>query len=1552
MKTSTVIRNLSAMALHCGLCTAVVTLATGALAQQALVEVVVSFEAGEIDREPLIVNGAIAVTSQSKTTTVASLATALACTHVVQDRLSPRFSYDGPWLIALYTEQDPQVLLAQIRSESAVRSAELNAVPGGVEAEIVQARFPDPSRDLFCLSQPQLHRRVSGEGVLSGSNCSQVNSGADRDMDLPQAWAISEGDTNVVVAVIDIGFDLVHPGLGGPGPEVAVDDSLLYYNSGVWFRNWRELPGEADAATDTLHRPGAPGVDDDNNGYIDEDCWGILPDNVREPDVSYGHCDTIGALTITDLSANWRDDELKGLLFCLAMPPLFESEFAVPIEHNTQNTIITSDLILTVAGPGGWSTIATTLKREYYKIGDGADTDMDGRQDDLGYIGCPGDDDENGYEDDFRGWDFVDYRDSSPGGLCPNEDYYDQDNDPTGLHDHGTSVASQIASAPVTGRMMGVAPKVKILPLRIGVTVACGEQEDGGRRSPAAFGQALAYAMDMGVDVISLSLGSGSCPPPELIREAADKGIIVVWAAGNEVTDVGCFNVLQDEVVWVGGLGPQDARWQGGELGESNYGTWVDISARAHGLAVAVWGVDRREVAGHPELPWVSWMPANEWHGYAYAPLDGTHAGGAQSGTSLAAPAVAGVMALVKSRYPHWTAQEVINKVIGSTDNIYGPGMVEDRLAEPMGSGRVNAYKALTFYGTVAALSDTIWTGELWVGGDVLIPSGRQLAIAAGTIVNVAVDDLLEAGGDPNAIEFVVDGTLEINGEPGRPVLFRLFEDGGATTEYAVNATVSGSTFTMSSLPAQAADRARYPIAAASTDSTTVFAVEIVAAAAVDSVSVNLYDMGGPASLPLRDDGAGEDAKAGDGIYTSDRCQVNVSAGDHVASVRTWVSGGAVADQDVVVEAVANKAKFIDVSAETGALYALAPQDTTATPYTAVYFAAAPLDSISADLLLVTIDDDATQPLFLRRITVESGVPQYADARFSLLDTEIPMSSRGVAFSDFDNDGDNDFFVCGLDSAVLYENRLDEIEGQFVNVTAAAFGAARSQLAGSLAASWGDYNRDGFLDLVVTTTDYDGPMRLLADPGSYNCETLVFRNKRNGSFEMTGFGDSTSGNVIPASCWVDLDRDGDPELVLGRMVGEYPIVLDNTGYSTGAGDAQLVAGNWATTGVVSGANSVSVIDYDHDPYPDLLVTEVAAPGRAVILQNNYDGSPGSKSFTPIELAASGSWTGAVVADFDLTGQEDYLLLPRVGDPALYMADAYGTSPTYRDLAYTLGLRSGGVGGAIAGDFNNDHDPDLYLGRLKTDQFQYKNVRQNLTGGDDPAAEQKWLAVQLGTSGSSNGGLIGTEVSVTAGGQRWTQHVDGGSGRGGQRPGRLLFGLGNIAQNQVTVVARFPSGERDSVSSVDVNTQITLEENEAVALKAGTKNDPEPDFDFELQPGSMNWVFKWRSTNVRGDLRRDVVHVQNFHSYPLNSACSIGIDEGDTLDLHWGDPGVGHLVYWDGSLWQHEVRWGGLLCYPGCEHRFSVTSATSAADSVLSSLRVTTPTTLCLPDMEQ
>lgn len=1487
---------------------------------------ILQFEEGELLVMPAIVAGHIQIETATGTVVLDGLPGVLKLEHGVPTARGAR-DVAGPYRVTMLASEyaklqfPPTAPLPKVAYISASEMA-------GVAVENVTAWFPPQNKDRFCRPEPgdgqvQLHRKMRPaqcpSDTVAGDYCTPKNwTCSDTDMDMPQAWGITRGSPDVLVAVLDTGFDWRHPEFGAEFPPYACStaESLYYFTSGVFYTNPNDPLG--DASMDSVPAPGIPFHDDDGDGLIDEDSWGRSRENDAESDMIIGQVDSVNVRTIFDFSKNWAPDALVGRwLYLVGGDPMQQK---ARIRTNTAYSVTVDTINNSYED---WTYNFT--QDPTYRIGDGLSNNElhpDIWIDDEGWLGdLPDDDDENGAEDDVHGYDFLDLDTTHSLGLCSHEDYSGVDNDVFTLGSHGSGMLTQIATSLSGGQLMGVAPGVKILPVRVGRhswdSIAgrcdvCGVNE-------LAMAAGIKYAATFHPDIIVTAMDQNPRGGhlSNAIQEAVDDGAVYINGAGNSGYWEHHWLEAIDQVVLVGGTDYEDGRWHEIVLGEpylSTYGPFVTVSARASGLKIAV--------------PWGS--------GYD-----------TQSGTSFAGPIVAGVAALVKSAYPHMDRDDIIWMIKRGVDPIIATG---DTL-NWMGTGRTNAYRALTMYGNVATLADTTWAHELWVGGDVIVPDHRTLTIAAGTTVNVAIDDLLKAGIDPTEIEFVIDGDLLIEGEAGNPVLFRVFEDGGTMTTYTVGTAVSGSTFTMSSLPAQVADRARYPIAAASLDTTTVVALEIAAAGAIDSVSVDLYGLGGPPTLPLRDDGEGEDATAGDGIYTSDRCQVNVGVGDHAASVRTWVTGGAAAKQDVVVEAVASKAKFIDVSEDTGALYAQSPLDTTATPYAAVYFAAAPLDSVALELLVVTVDDGTTQPLFMLRSTVENGVPQYVDARSQLLDAAIPVASRGASFSDFDNDGDNDFFVCGLDSAVLYENRLDEVEGSFVNVTAGAFGSARSQLAGSLASFWGDYNRDGFLDLVVTTTDYDGPMRLLADAGSYNSATLVFRNNGAGSFALTGFGSSATGNVTPSGCWVDLDRDGDPELVQARMVGEYPIVLDNTGYSVGAGDAQLVAGNWATTGAASGANSVSIIDYDHDPYPDLLVTEASAPGRAFILKNDYDGSPGSKSFTPIELAASGSWTGAVVADFDLNGQEDYLLLPRSGETALYMADVYGTAPTYRDLAYTLGLRSGGAGGAIAGDFNKDHDPDLYLGRLKTDQFQYKNVRQNLVGSDEPAAGQKWLAVHLGTTGSSNGGLIGAEVAVTGGGRRWTQRVDGGSGRGGQRPGLLLFGLGDNAPDEVTVVARYPSGERDSVS-VAVKTEITLEENEAVVLKPRTRNDPEPDFDFELQPGSMNWIFKWRSANVRGDLRRDKVHVQNYRQYPLNSACSIGIEPAETLDLHWGDPGVGHLVYWDGALWQHEVRWGGLLCYPGCDHRFSVTSASDAADSTTSDLRVTTPTTLCLPDMGQ
>ena len=249
------------------------------------------------------------------------------------------------------------------------------------------------------------------------------------------------------------------------------------------------------------------------------------------------------------------------------------------------------------------------------------------------------DDDGNGKVDDVNGWHFYQYCVAT---ICtPVENANVQDD-----YGHGTHVAGIAAAALNNGvGIVGIAPHARIMPVKVI------DQFGFANYSDIALG--IIYAADNGARVINLSLGGK--PDSELLREAVDyarsRGALVVAATGNDGGAV-LYPAAYDPVLAVAAT---DANDQVAYF--SNRGPQVDVAAP---------GVDI-----YSTWPWVT--------GYF-----------TKSGTSMAAPHVSGVAALIWSRHPLSSSVSVEYMITEAAVDVAVPGW--DELA---GWGRVDADRAV-----------------------------------------------------------------------------------------------------------------------------------------------------------------------------------------------------------------------------------------------------------------------------------------------------------------------------------------------------------------------------------------------------------------------------------------------------------------------------------------------------------------------------------------------------------------------------------------------------------------------------------------------------------------------------------------------------------------------------------------------------------------------------------------------------------------------------------------------------------------------------------------
>ncbi len=239
---------------------------------------------------------------------------------------------------------------------------------------------------------------------------------------------------------------------------------------------------------------------------------------------------------------------------------------------------------------------------------------------------------------------------------------------------HGTHVAGIIAAQRNNGiGMNGVASNAEIMVVR---TIPDGDEYDKD------VALAIRYAVDNGAKVINTSFGKYFSPHPEWVRDAikyaASKDVLIVNAAGNEGLNLDSIEVypndqsltgpeIANNVLTVGALNYK----YGSEMiaGFSNYGK-LNVDVFAPG--VKIW----------------STTPLNT---YEYL-----------QGTSMAAPAVAGVAATIRSYYPKLSAAQVKQIIMDSGLTSKSPVILagdasnQDNFGNVSKSGKmVNLYNAL-----------------------------------------------------------------------------------------------------------------------------------------------------------------------------------------------------------------------------------------------------------------------------------------------------------------------------------------------------------------------------------------------------------------------------------------------------------------------------------------------------------------------------------------------------------------------------------------------------------------------------------------------------------------------------------------------------------------------------------------------------------------------------------------------------------------------------------------------------------------------------------------
>jgi signal transduction histidine kinase len=424
----------------------------------------------------------------------------------------------------------------------------------------------------------------------------------------------------------------------------------------------------------------------------------------------------------------------------------------------------------------------------------------------------------------------------------------------------------------------------------------------------------------------------------------------------------------------------------------------------------------------------------------------------------------------------------------------------------------------------------------------------------------------------------------------------------------------------------------------------------------------------------------------------------------------------------------------------------------------------------------------------LNRLLINNGDGTFRDKSIpagvggNLMPQGIRNLELGASAVDFDNDGAVDILICGWGEALdLLKNRKD---GTFYSVTK-RIGLLRD--ADANMAVWGDLDKDGWLDLLLTNEQ--GPVRLYRNDHGLRLQPVPL--------DSTGIAADTGSQ---GALWCDLDLDGDLDLILAgwheplriyEQVSPFRFRKVDLGFPIPAGTR---------------CNAVLPGDFDNDGDPDLLITVRQGPNLLLVNQADpvrtaghpADWRPAAKPIRFVERAHESGLTdtldsyGGAFGDYDGDGDLDLFLTTRSFN---YYYENTGGAFARRDLD-EVGIEDDSSTyntGFMAGDLTPAPGEELAIvSRDSASAIQ-----------DGPAPRYRRLKVFLHGVQSNDGG-IGSALSVwtrkdagSASGEEWTllqsAQVHGGEGYLSSYVGPSTFYLPDSTHPQRLRV-RFPNGK--------------------------------------------------------------------------------------------------------------------------------------------------------------